>query len=193
MSIGLMVLWTVFMTLSQVLCPSALLWYSMDTLPHLVPSGFVCPGFPVSTETTFSIRWSLNTFGPPGQLSTQLSWNVKETETSSCVATCANVAVRVMAVDSLTFQILFLLAHCPRADLLVDHIDARQAVPSTEWNYLLQLHKDKEWSGATHYWTVPVEAKTTNTALDRLVNRVHPGARIHFLPAACRDTRSMSF
>lgn len=54
-----------------------------------------------------------------------------------------------------SFQILVLLAHCPHTDLIVDHIDPRMAV----------------------------EAKPSNTLLDGPMNRVHPGARIHLLPA----------
>lgn len=73
---------------------------------------------------------------------------------------------------------------------------------------LMQWHQDLYCSllKVSHCWLIdklklyfcrkcrsPVETKTTNTSPDGLVNRVHPGARVHLLPAVCRDRRYTSY
>lgn len=59
----------------------------------------------------------------------------RQTEYSLHVWSCApNIPALVTHSDSLTFQILVLLAHRPRADLVVDHVDALQAAPETGLN-----------------------------------------------------------
>lgn len=71
------------------------------------PSGLVCPGVGVATaiETASPVIRPLNASGPPGQLSAPFS-----------------------------FQILIVRAHGSHADLIVDHIDAREAVETKATN-----------------------------------------------------------
>lgn len=80
-----------FMVLRAVFMSTLLVLVSMGLNPHcgghiaiLGPSGLVCPGFGVATAiaTAFTIRWPLNTPGPPRQLSAQFSCNVQKTDTS---------------------------------------------------------------------------------------------------------------
>lgn len=76
----------------------------------------------VSYKMTSQHAWATRT-----SLCTVRLWRAKDTDMSVNAWSRNLYIMLVLLVGCLTFQILILLAHCPHADLFVDHIDTRKA------------------------------------------------------------------